>query len=195
MSAGPNPSGICLCGCGRKTGLAIQTIPKWGHVEGTPQKFCRGHHITTPIEYRLRHKIIISNPNDCWLAVGRKTYPSIYIHSLKRSILIHRLIYELFNGPIAPGKQLDHLCRNKCCVNPTHLEEVSIKENVLRGIGHTALNARKLKCLNGHPFDELNTYRYPAASKYRGWRQCRQCKRDHEARKLLGLPPKPRRGH
>lgn len=85
---------------------------------------------------------------------------------------IHRAVYEHFVGRIPPGLTLDHLCRNRACCNPAHLEPVSVGENVLRGVGHTARNAAKTHCDNGHEFTPENTYVYGA-----GWRQCLACNR------------------
>jgi hypothetical protein len=71
----------------------------------------------------------------------------------------HRWAYLLFVGPIEDGLVVDHLCRNRACVNPDHLELVTNAENVLRGEGHSAENARKTTCLRGHdlPLDHPRT--------------------------------------
>ena len=83
----------------------------------------------------------------------------------------HRFVYELLRGPIPKGLTLDHLCRNKTCVNPDHLEPVTAGENALRGFGPCAVNARKIICLRGHRYDENNTY-----IDKRGRRSCKQCR-------------------
>ena len=82
----------------------------------------------------------------------------------------HRVVWEALNGSIPEGMVLDHLCRNRSCVNPMHLESVTVKENNLRGEGVGAKNMKKTQCKSGHPFDESNT----------GWlgngkRYCREC--------------------
>lgn len=76
-----------------------------------------------------------------------------------RNELAHRLVYRAVVGPIPDDMVLDHLCRNRLCVNPNHLEPVSNGENVLRGEGISARNALKTHCPEGHPYSESNTYR------------------------------------
>ena len=81
----------------------------------------------------------------------------------------HRLFFELVIGPVPKGFVLDHLCRNRACRNPTHLEIVTERLNILRGNGAGAVNARKSHCINGHEFTLENTY------PYNDYRSCRKC--------------------
>jgi hypothetical protein len=83
----------------------------------------------------------------------------------------HRWIYEQLVGPIPEGLVLDHLCRVPACVTVDDLEPVTIAENIRRGMGLAAINARKISCFRGHAFDEANTYVTPD-----GRRQCRACR-------------------
>lgn len=90
----------------------------------------------------------------------------------RRPILVsaHRWSYERFVGPIPTGLEIDHLCRNRDCVNPTHLETVTHRENMQRAM------ALITHCPQGHPYDEANTLYRP---KY-GDRICRICARNHK---------------
>ena len=89
-----------------------------------------------------------------------------------RDVYAHRWSYEYHVGPIASGLHIDHLCRNRKCVNPDHLEVVTQRENTLRGVGFAAKNAVKTRCPHGHAYSPDNTY---VDSK--GYRHCRTCRR------------------
>jgi len=110
---------------------------------------------------------------DCWNWVGTTNnygYSSLLIKG--KYWQGHRFSYTLKNGPIPEGLVIDHLCRNRVCVNPKHLELVTNKENILRGVGPTAINKSKTQCSNGHKYNTKNTY----ISK-EGRRYCRVCDR------------------
>ena len=89
--------------------------------------------------------------------------------------MAHRIAFELHKGIIPKGLTIDHLCRVLSCVNPSHLEVVSMKENVLRGNSPLAQKARQTHCLRGHVFSFDNIYR-----RSDGHRQCRACLRLRE---------------
>lgn len=88
--------------------------------------------------------------------------------------MAHRAAHQLFVGPIADGLTIDHLCRNGMCVNPKHLEAVSMRTNTLRGTSPVAESARKTHCILGHEFSGANVYIPPS---YPTQRICRECKR------------------
>ena len=92
-----------------------------------------------------------------------------------KHFLAHRMIYELLVGPIPDGLEIDHLCRNRGCVNPGHMEPVTHRENLMRGDTVAAANPAKTHCIRGHPYDDENTYRYGSH------RYCRACNKASHA--------------
>ncbi len=123
-----------------------------------------------------------SYPTECWVwtaGLNNNGYSQFWDNVKKQMIVGHRFIYEYINGLVTNDLDLDHLCRVRHCVNPDHLEKVTHKENVLRGKGFTAINARKIFCINGHEFTNENTY----LGKSNPGRNCRQCIRDKRGQK------------
>ncbi len=97
----------------------------------------------------------------------------------RRLVMVHRHVYEDSFGPIPKGLTIDHLCRNRACVRLNHLEMVTLRENILRGTGASARNARKTHCRKGHPYIGDNVYRNP----HRLERRCRECERVRRKRR------------
>lgn len=118
--------------------------------------------------------VSIQNPDECWPWLASKTSRGYGQIKLDRHSLAHRIAFELIKGKIPDGLQIDHLCRNRSCCNPSHMEAVTQRENVLRGIGITAIYARKTRCLNGHEFTPANTKYIPSRPKSR---RCIACDR------------------
>ena len=131
-------------------------------------------------------------PGGCWLWTGTKPH-SDKSRSLPYGMIgvrlsdgtwkmkgAHRISYELNVGPIPEGLTLDHICKNPSCVNPSHLEAITMKENVLRGNGIAAQCARKTHCKRGHPLSGDNVHIHPMTRQ----RICRACRRMryHEGR-------------
>lgn len=113
----------------------------------------------------------------CWLWTGATPggrYGVVHVNG--RRLVVHRFIYEFLRGPVDPTLHLDHLCRVVTCVNPDHLEVVTPRENTLRGIGPTAINARKTHCKRGHELAGDNLGLKPPGHRY-----CRTCKKMTDA--------------
>lgn len=108
----------------------------------------------------------------CWewqLHISGSGYGRMTLNG-KPGVDVYRVAYEAYRGPIPAGLEVDHLCRNRKCCNPDHLEPVTKRINLLRGTNPAALNARKTMCPSGHPYDKKNTY-----LQRNGKRYCRAC--------------------
>jgi hypothetical protein len=118
----------------------------------------------------------------CWTWVGAISswgYGNFWDGT--RYVKAHRFAYELIRGPIradADDSTVDHLCRNRACVNPDHLEVVSNKENILRGTSFAAVRSATTHCPQGHEYVPENIYTPPG----RSGRECLTCKRRRTAR-------------
>jgi hypothetical protein len=120
---------------------------------------------------RFDEKYVVDE-NGCWIWTGyvaKDGYGRITVDD--RPKLAHRIGYALLVGGLDDQLTLDHLCRVRHCVNPAHLEQVTRGENVLRGVGISAVNKAKTHCWRGHEFTPDNTY------VLRGKRWCRKCNR------------------
>lgn len=113
----------------------------------------------------------------CWMWQGKKWhngYGAFYVgggRSGPKVIGAHRFAWEMVNGPIPDGLEIDHLCKTRACVNPAHMEVVTHAENMRRATGWKKVPATH--CKYGHPFDEENTTFLPD-----GKRACRTCQRE-----------------
>jgi hypothetical protein len=120
---------------------------------------------------RIASKIRVNTDTGCWewtASIGSHGYGQV--HYERKMHTVHRLLYMLLVGPVPEGLQLDHLCRNRPCCNPEHLEIVTHRQNSLRDTGAPAHNAKKIACPQGHPYDRTSK---------RGYRFCSICTREY----------------
>lgn len=130
---------------------------------------------------------ISAKDDGCWVWIGSisdKGY-GIYHHKGKRRPA-HRASYDMFVGFIEKNTVIDHTCRNRSCVNPDHLREVSSNVNSLENTNsHIAKFAGKTHCINGHEFTEENTV-VKSVGVYGGiQRGCRICRKDSDKKRYL----------
>lgn len=154
----------------------------WCHTHYEAERRNGRIEVTKPLPAWERFCANVDFFGDCWQYNPDKIYATGYgAFSVDGQYIgAHRYIWETLVGEIPVGMQLDHMCRNRGCVNPDHMEIVTLVENVLRGEGITAKNARKTHCIRGHEFTPENTG--PKKS-YNGktWRRCRACSREDRA--------------
>ena len=119
---------LCACNCGGRVGLYVDRHRDRGYAPGTPTRFLKGHN-------RRKNGLpfCINQETGCW-EWSRAKQPSGYgeIRLANQTFYAHRVMYQLFRGKIPKGKELDHLCRNRPCVHPLHLEIVTHGENARR---------------------------------------------------------------
>lgn len=154
----------------------------------TGQGYCKVHYgrrrrrgllqllpVPTTLE---RFLVFIEVTEACWLWTGSNSGKGYGWFKDGKGTLAHRYSYEHFVGPIPEGLTIDHLCRVRRCVNPDHLEAVTLRENLMRGISPAAQCYRRTSCKYGHEYNETNTQFLD-----NGWRICRPC----NARRLREL--------
>lgn len=130
-------SGFCRCGCGERTRVAPQDYPKRGIRKGEPQQFVKQH------QARRRKAFIVNPETGCWIWQGYTIPQGYAMQSIDgESKLVHVLHWERLNGSVPPpgpdGRyELHHLCGDKACVNPGHLE-------LLSRLGHSRKHPRKV---------------------------------------------------
>jgi hypothetical protein len=152
-------------------GLCRTHYMRW-HRHGDPSATPRFHRDPA---VRFWSRVDVGHPLGCWWWTGKVAGNGYGKFPLGRRVLdgdrreeyAHRFAYESLIGLIPPGMQLDHLCRNRICINPDHLEVVTPRENTRRGGP-----ARKSVCVRGHELVGHNIYFSPST----GRRSCRTCR-------------------
>jgi hypothetical protein len=129
---------LCECGCGQPAPIAQQTTTRLGYVKGQPKRFVNGHNNgakATPLEQRLKHvEVEAGYQTPCWRGTWTP-HPAGYCRVKDRGKLrmAHVVTYERAYGPVPAGHEVDHLCQNRWCINPKHLEAVTRAVNTQRG--------------------------------------------------------------
>lgn len=135
-------------------------------------------YVARPPKERLLAGIAVDAETGCWNWTRSKNWKGYGLFGMgqrpnstqTKTVTAHRAAYELFVGPIPEGLDLDHLCRNRGCVNPAHLEPVTRKENLGRGLHR---NRGRTHCIRGHELIPENIY-----VRKNGYRRCNVCHRE-----------------
>lgn len=145
-------SGLCECGCGEPVPIAVQNHTRFGWVKGQPMRFIRGHNnrgrAMKAERWREEDR---GYRTPCWiwqLGLALNGYGRVKRYG--KQFHAHRIVWEEHHGPVPNGLELDHLCRNRACVNPDHLEPVTHHVNMQRGSG-TKLTDDDVIALRAHP--------------------------------------------
>jgi hypothetical protein len=132
---------------------------------------------------RFTPKYTVDPTTGCWnwtAGIDKDGYGKFYFDG-DVSGKAHRFAYKHFVGPLVDGLTIDHKCRNRRCVNPDHLQQITGLHNTMIGEGPGPINLRKTHCPKGHEYSPENTY-----VDKRGYRYCRQCTKDRPVNKVAG---------
>lgn len=137
--------GLCECGCGEPTAIAQKTNRRDGDVAGQPRRFRPYHH-----NLKSREPYRVDPETGCWVwlrSLKREGYGQIKYDG--KITVAHRVYYELHVGLILEGMEIDHICRNRPCVNPAHLRLATSGENKQNTVGRRGLRGIALNRPSG----------------------------------------------
>lgn len=139
---------------------------------------------------RFVSKFVVNKKSGCWVWQASKRDGYGRYHHDNKWTQAHRYAYEKLCGEIPPNLQIDHICRNRACVNPNHMEIVTQQENIRRGKSPFIINSQRTHCINGHEFNTENTI-----IDANGYRRCRACHRKRALRYSRKIRQENRRIH
>ncbi len=172
-------------GCGRKANVKGLCLAHYKQRRNGNQlrplySTIRRPHTLPVVKYRIVTCLVPNLVGPCHVYLGGKNpkgYGQIWVCGRLQGV--HRYVWELANGKLEEGKEIDHICRVRACCNVLHLRAVTHKTNLLENSEtFAAKNKAKTQCIRGHPFDSTNTGRT-----CRGGRRCLTCHREREAKR------------
>lgn len=157
-----------------------------------PTQWNRAQRTPRPMEEKLEANKHINPETGCWEWTGRLSDDGYGLVPISRGryASVHRISYRLAKGEIPLGLEPDHLCRNRKCFNPAHLEAVTHKVNVNRGLVPEMMRQKlstQTHCKNGHPLSGVNLALQGAEKKFR---VCRICRAERQRRRYHDLKQK-----
>lgn len=121
--------------------------------------------------YYVRFWAKVNKTNTCWLwTAGLNSMGYGQFWHMGEHVMAHRFSYHIHKGKIPQGQVIDHLCKVPRCVNPDHMQAVTVFENTKRGNNHVSKYLTRTHCIRGHEYTKENTW----VTK-QGWRYCRAC--------------------
>lgn len=162
---------LCECGCGQETSIIYKTNGQRGDVRGAHRRYLPYHHLRSAKD---EDRYVVNLETGCWEFKGSKRWGyGMMQHPLKHKVVMaHRYFWEKEHGPVPDGLELDHLCRVRRCVNPSHLEPVTRRENIVRGVNQIARQVRQTHCKRGHLLEGWNILTTKTTA-----RRCRECRK------------------
>lgn len=166
----------CRCSCGTERDVEVYGLLSGKSLTcGCQRPSCR---IDRKLEDVLGQLIIQDNGCHTWPGATNEGYGTVGFGKPRRRWLVHKLVYEHLVEPVPDGLELDHVCRNTLCANVDHLEPVTHRENILRGLAPPAVHAKKTQCPRGHKYTPENT-----RTDSKNMRHCRTCDRIHSLKR------------
>lgn len=184
-TSGGYHSFLCRCDCGAEVTVRGGSSLRHGH-----QKSCGC--LSSELPSRRFWERVLIQPDGCWLWMGTTNQYGYGSFVAEGFALAHRWSYHHFRAPIPDSLQVHHECGNRTCVNPAHLECVTLRENLIRG-KKTNQYANRTHCSRGHEYTPENTA-FQTHPNGKRTRCCRECRRGHNQRAAVNISEKRKEG-